>query len=269
MSKNKNGWKVPVPRPSGELQKMLKDHLDDLLWQCRGYDEGRLSLAAAISAHLRVLLLDDSHGKSLLSQAGLSRAMLFDSTLAAREGNERMFVSPMSGLAFTAPVEVTNGIVMQWFPALDFHGSTGYRVELPTWWEQQVVSIKTGQAFSRRRIVRSAANLDRGTHVDPILDKAYAELSRDGGHGPRTLLTRNVPHPLFPGGWVPTEQWIEVPEKDAGTLLVGALLRQIAHEVLVSLLPDPSSYLASLVRPNVIPGTPQFIDILPVDQGAG
>lgn len=74
---------------------------------------------------------------------------------------------------------------------------------------------KAGNTFSRRDIVLAVANQDGGAHVDPELDEDYAALSKDNTLGWH-----------FSVGGTETE----FPDNP-----VPASIRQIAHEVLVTL----------------------------------
>jgi hypothetical protein len=83
------------------------------------------------------------------------------------------------------------------------------------WWEEVVIKDKTGTLFSRRDLVLAMANQEGGAHVDPHLDEQYARLTRFNSQGWRVRTVGTVRPP--------------------DNSLVAANVRQIAHEVLVSI----------------------------------
>ena len=90
--------------------------------------------------------------------------------------------------------------------------------------------------FSRRDIVLGIADQDGGGHVDKTLDHAYFELTRENqmGHfSADTLL-----------GDIPAEEFLALSKEGSGMQFCRALVRQITHEVLVTLLDDSSEYVA-------------------------
>jgi len=91
---------------------------------------------------------------------------------------------------------------------------------------------KDGSETSRRDLILAVANTDGGTHVDPVLDDKYANLSRRN-----SLAWRSS----GPRGDAP----LEGPEK--------AAVRQIAHEVLKSLNPTMPS-MKPKVKGVIFPG---------------
>lgn len=83
------------------------------------------------------------------------------------------------------------------------------------WWKAVVFKDQRGNRFSRKDIVLTVANQDGGAHVDPELDEDYDALSKKN-----TL------------GWTFKSGDAEIPWPSNP---VPASIRQIAHEVLVTL----------------------------------
>jgi len=88
------------------------------------------------------------------------------------------------------------------------------------WWSG-VLTDFADNVLSRERLINIAANQDGGAHVDPGIDEDYAGLSRDNGLG---LLQATAAG--------------EIPMPNP----VPATIRQIAHEVLKTLIPGYVRY---------------------------
>jgi len=82
------------------------------------------------------------------------------------------------------------------------------------WWEKVVIVDSNKNKFTRRELVLTLANKEGGAHVDPLIDEAYAELTRHNSVG-----------------WIVSDGKSEMPINDVELFSV----RQIAHEVLKSL----------------------------------
>jgi hypothetical protein len=87
----------------------------------------------------------------------------------------------------------------------------------------QVVKDNKGRFFNRRELVLNIADTDGGAHVDPGLDAAYADLSRNNSLG-WNIVEGDVQRPFPP----PTM----------------ACIRQIAHEVLKTLQRKAGDHVA-------------------------
>ncbi|WP_379653779.1 SEC-C metal-binding domain-containing protein [Pseudoxanthomonas sp. UC19_8] len=194
-----------------ELEQHLQDHLRFLKASADSFDRGFEGEAKRIAASLRVLLHDTKSSHSLLGQLGsLNETRFCDSSPPVNENNllgHSGLVAMRIGDGGAKYVAMLDDSPFLPFPEADFK----------TWWASIVFKDGKQQTFSRRDIVLRVANQDGGAHVDPELNSAYSDLSRNNSLG-----------------WVysdgNTETPMEGPEK--------AALRQICHEVLRSL--DPS-----------------------------
>jgi len=90
------------------------------------------------------------------------------------------------------------------------------QVSFEQWWNGVIFVDNGGRETTRRDLILAVANKDGGAHVDPVLGKTYANLSRRNALGWRFS---------GPRGDAP----LQGPER--------ASVRQIAHEVLKSLNP--------------------------------
>jgi len=93
----------------------------------------------------------------------------------------------------------------------------GRWISFQSWWEEVIFKTVEGYRLTRGDIVFIARNQDGVAHADPKLDERYAALSRKNSLG-FSVVGPNGAEPIFG------------PEV--------AALRQIAHEVLVTMNPD-------------------------------
>ncbi len=203
-----------VRRSRDDLVSSLMHRVDFLLAHTAAFDAGTQHFAKAVAVDLRVLLLD-----SLLSKLRfLDRMPFCDSALAFHEDN----VFPHHGL-----VVVGAGVVI---PAFD-DGGPDPRLFIPwrDWATQVVMSSAPGVRFTRKRLIQDVANLE-GAHEDFDLPADYNALTRGVGLGYQ-FTARGLESAFKPDG-VPV-----VPLDSEGLLPspVPSAIRQIAHEVLVSL----------------------------------
>lgn len=256
-----------IPRPRAELDALLVEHLDALQSHCYQYDYGKKHFAAEIAVNLRVLLFSQDENKSLLSQLDMESIDFFDSTKTMNEGNPNIFIVPMAGLAFPTTVQSNNEFIEEWEPNTIIELSQPQCTNFLKWWDFPVLETLSGEKFPRRRIIRNTANQDRGAHVAPGIEKAYFDLTRNSKYGGyRGLVIEN--YDGDPAGYIPPEKFVEVSKVGAGTKLVRALVRQIGHEVLITLLKDPGPYLREILRPNMGLSPVKFLQCMSLDENA-
>lgn len=214
MGRGRSRTGVDVRRSGDDLTASLSHRVDFLLAHSVAFDAGSQHFAKAIAADLRVLIID-----SLLAKLRLLDSMPFcDSALPYCADN----VFPHHGL-----VVVGNGVVR---PAFDDGGPDPRRfIPWREWAAQVVMSSAQGVPFTRKRLVQDVANLE-GAHEDFDLPADYNALTRGVGLGYQ--FTARGLELAFRSDGVPA-----VPENSEGLLPnpVPSAIRQIAHEVLVSL----------------------------------
>lgn len=203
--------KNKVPQTNEDLDQHFKEQLKFLSDAAERYDKGDYSEAKLLAVHLRVLLHDTVHSTSLLNQLGIKDRVLFFDSVSVPSNVLRTF----SGLVYKG-VGPDGGVYV---PLLDelppdqkFH-----RVDFDRWWTTVIFRDNKGGEFTRQRLVCVVANQDGGAHIDPEIDESYVDLKK------RNSL-----------GWIYGSDSECGPFKDA-TL---ASIRQIAHEVLKSLIPE-------------------------------
>ncbi len=129
------------------------------------------------------------------------------------------------------------------------------------WWEEPILHTSTGEMFSRRRLVRQMANQDRGGHVAPGIEKAYFELTRVDvlGHQEQLIEGDTVTNPNEP---IHPSRVHDVSRVGSGQRIARALIRQVAHEVLLTLSPDRDAYLRTIQPPPPSLGTTIIIQCM-------
>jgi hypothetical protein len=194
-----------VPRSKADLRAELKDQLQLLELHCQTYDDGREAVAKHIATSLRVLLHHHGSSNSLLEQLALRGGYFKDSSTDFSRKN----LLPIHNLIALR----MSGDEVTYVPS----GRPAVRGTLfAEWWNGPVIRDNRKREFTRREIVAHVADTDGGAHVDPGLEEAYMDLSRNNSLG-----------------WVyGADGNPEAPAKGRPEL---ACIRQIASEVLATL----------------------------------
>jgi hypothetical protein len=205
-----------------EVEASLISQLKLLLMSCAQYDEGLEDAGKFIAVSLRILLNHSDKGtsKALLEQVGL-RAERFYSTAAPFDARNMSTTSSLTlmtlgptGPRFVAPLSDVP--------------TKPRKIPFAAWWNEIVLSDSKKRQMSRRELVMNVANME-GAHADPELDEAYMDLSRNNSIG-FVVSSGGVETP-FPGPHL-------------------ACMRQIAHEVLITLQEKRSAYFPTAYSPQ-------------------
>lgn len=222
---------VKILQSEDELKNHLDEQLQLLIASTEAYDKGFDGEAKRIAATLRVLLHDTADSKSLLEQLGLKDQDFYDTAAKAEE-----FFSKGKRLgSFAGLVGIQAGDGGRYVPFFDESppGFTEY-VPFDKFWGRVVFIDNQENSFTRKKIILAVANQDGGTHVDPNLDEKYYQLSRENSMGWEVF--ENASQPSSPGK----------PELPA--------LRQIAHEVLRTLIPEYPHKKIKSDKPVILTG---------------
>ena len=208
---------MKVRQTEEELRSHLKEQIQFLLRSAQSYDEGFLSEAKRLAAVIRVLLHDTQSSTSLLTLLKKKGMLFYDTALdydprnfAPTMGLIMMRLGP-DGAAYVPPLD--DGPPKRYLKG---------KIPFEKWWNKIVFVDTKGNKLTRKDLVLAVSNKDGGAHVDPELDKAYADLTRF-----KSL------------GWVFVSNGVE---KDFSTRPELASIRQITHEVLKSLKDEFSEY---------------------------
>ena len=167
----------------------LCEQFQFLRTSCDLYDGGRFSEAKRIAAVLRTLLHSSRMTTSLFAQLGYeSRIRFLDSAGDDLPGNVMGF-NGLTSMRF-------HPTFARHYPKLEkLLPREMRRLSFGVWWHKEVVKDAHRRSFTRSDMVRAIADQDGGVHVDPVLDRDYANLSRrnsfgltvDAGSGPRSI----------------------------------------------------------------------------------
>lgn len=205
-----------VQQTKKELDNHLKEQLEFLRSSCNSYDNGFEGEAKRIASIIRILLHDTNKSKSLLSLLDMKNTLDFLDSSMELEVPGATRVGGYAGLVSIA----SNGYVSD----LD-NGLNSKKVNFDKYWNKTILIDKENKNFTRKNIILYLANKDGGSHVDPKLDKKYAELSRNNSIG-----------------WIRFENGKDTCPINGVEL---ATVRQIGHEILKTLIPHYSKKIKS------------------------
>lgn len=198
-----------VSQTEEELKKHLKEQIQFLLRSSQSYDEGFTSEAKRLAVIIRVLLHDTQKSTSLLTLLQEKDISLYDTSVDYDPGN----LVPTLGL-----IMIQVGKDIGYIPPLDNGSPRRYakgKIPFDDWWNKIVIVDNKGNKLTRKDLILAVSNKDGGAHIDPKLDKAYADLTRFNSLG-----------------W---EFIVDGVKKESSTGPEIASIRQISHEVLKSL----------------------------------
>lgn len=201
---------MKIPQSKKELLGHLENQIEFLESSAHSYDQGCDAEAVRMAVAIRILVHNSSQSKSLLTQLDIKHILFCDTAsdydpknLFPHIGLAAIRVGGPGGAGYTAMLD-------------DVHPHRQKKkVPFDNWWNKILISDKTRNQFTRKSLVLNVANTDGGAHIDPGLDKKYAELSRFNSMDWKVVV----------GG-------IENPFRDRPELVC---IRQITHEVLKTL----------------------------------
>ena len=216
-------------RNPDELIELIEEQLKFIANSAMSFDCGFEGESKRIALSVRVLAHNTDRSASLLNQAGRVEAVGFvDSCIPFDPQNQFSHCGLVKYLHIGGSVRPV--------PLFEDSPAKPRIIPLSDWWNGIVFVGNDGAVFSRRDIVLTMANKEGGGHVDPRLDPEYAALTRSN-----------------PPGWTTHSSDIVMPAANP----VPAALRQIAHEVLATLM---KGYVAP--RPELPEGA--FISTSPI-----
>lgn len=164
---------MKVNQSSDDLNNHLFEQIQFLRASSNSYDSGFTGEAKRLATVIRTLVHETRESQSLLGQLEIRNKIHYYNTAI-----------PQSQFGLTGIKTSTNGIssYTEYVAPLDNGGPLRKErpwILLPEWWDAMKV-LYDGQAyFTRKKLVLSLVNKDGGAHVDPQLDEAYANLSRN------------------------------------------------------------------------------------------
>lgn len=193
-----------INRTRTDLLAELQDQIDLLAHACQSYDQGLKPIAKHIALSLRVLLHHRGNSQALLQQLGF-RSYRFLDTAGELNPKNLLTENPLCFMRI--------GNNSDFLPRCMGGVPHERWIRFEDWWNHPVVRDDKRRVFHRRDLVLNVADTDGGAHVDPTLDEAYMDLSRNNSLG-----------------WILTEGDVQRPFPSP----IMPCIRQIAHEVLMT-----------------------------------
>ncbi|KST49673.1 hypothetical protein NE256_13100 [Enterococcus faecium] len=197
----------------------LKDSLNEqyhfLLQSASQFDKGNFFEAKRLATTSRVLLRDTRNSASLLKQLGVKDSLLYYNT--------SLFIKDV--VLYSGPVTIAtipNKLNGQYFntywPLFDEYGPSPTLVPLLSFdhWYNTKMLINGIDSFTRKEIIGYLADQDGGAHIDAEIDKKYHNLKQ-------SVYSMSMQQLNTFSKNLPFEN------------LHYALMRQIAHELIVTL----------------------------------
>jgi len=208
---------VRIKQSRADLENQLKEQIGFLITSCELYDYGNHAEAKRLAATLRILFRDSKKSRSLLGQINLREILWVDTASPYDTENLVGYVGLVS-IRFDEPSGRIPWLIPKGTPTGQLKKS-----EFNDWWSHPVIVAGGAEKrfFSRQKLILSVAETDGGAHVDPGLEQVYTELSRKNLVG-FTAIKGGIRYPML---------YPELPS-----------LRQIAHEVLLTLREDGIDY---------------------------
>jgi len=167
-----------VKQTKEELLSHLRENLGFLQASSAAFDSGHLGEAKRLAVSIRVLLHDTRSSKSLLGLLGWKDGHNFFDTANKNNPKNLMSHHGLVGL------KMGGGDGSFYAPLQDGSPGRPYKfIKFPDWWNGVVIVDSKKSKFNRRELVLALANKDGGAHVDPDLDQAYADLTRNNSVG--------------------------------------------------------------------------------------
>jgi hypothetical protein len=189
------------------------DQIQFMISSSKSFDKGFKGEGKRLAVCLRVLLHDTSKSRSLLGLLKKKDMLFYDTAFEFNPSN----VLSTNGLTVMRIKKTAYGEDFDYIPVNLGELKKEYtKTNFADWWSKIVIADKHRVKFSRRNLVLNVSNQDGGAHIDPDLDKEYAELTRFNSLGWIAVRSDGTTEPIR-----------SRPDLSS--------IRQIAHEVLISL----------------------------------
>ena len=211
---------MKVKRTKAELEASLREQLDLLVSDCQVFDSGLVAAAKSIALRLRVLLHDKGQSKSLLGQLDLRFRPYLDT---GQQRRKRRGIKPTGSYLAVVRIANKDGVHLASFiPRLSDGPEPLRSSSFERWWNDSVI-VAGAIHFHRREVILHVADTDGGAHVDAAIDHQYLGMKRG------EFLNVWACGDAVYFGTPPREDCIPLLNLEA------AVIRQIAHEVLLTL----------------------------------
>ena len=221
MGRSRKADENRIGRTRKDLEDQLATQLNLLQTYCELYDQGDKNQANMIAVIIRTLVYDGprkSRSRALLAQLGLRHKFLDTALDVTDDAIQQAWKCRLLATDTRTPGA--------WAPV--FNSPESRMANFFEWWKEPIIRDFIGNAFSREDLILNVADTDGGAHVDPTLEKTYAKLTRENS---LQMLFGNTD---LSHGWPETLANQKLSPMESP---VNASIRQIAHEVLKTLIP--------------------------------
>lgn len=235
---------VYVERDPEELAQDYEHQLQTLTVLCKEFDKGSIMFAAEIAVNLRTLFYDkpdpgrpNTASRSIMFQIDKLDIELIDTAYSHTKAEPKVNIEPASGLVYATHYIKDGKYYQDWKPTYNQFIQEGpYFLPLDRWLNRTLMFAGEGKKYSRLRILKDVANQERGAHRAPKLHPDYFELSRQNrGYASSFVPGDAIANPgLFDNAKIRTD----ILQTGGALRLIQSVVRQIAHEALLSLLPE-------------------------------
>jgi hypothetical protein len=217
-----------IPQSQEELQSQLQEQISFLKSSTKLFDEGNIAEAKRLATTVRVLFHESKTSIPLLKQLNMLGGKFLSTNIPFSPTN----LLSHGGLV---AIQASHDDVIP--VALLDDSPVKQNLSFTDWWSEVVFKDQKKNEFSRKDLIYFLANQDGGAHVDPEIGKKYSDLSRKN-----------------------SLMWSKVRDNVEESLHHVELvaIRQIAHEVLKSLVPDFSQM--PVVQNTVVVGSMIHMD---------
>ena len=198
-----------------DLHAQFADQTKFIQRSIQYYDDGDHSEAKRIAVSLRILFNETRNSRSLLSLLGLENKLLLWSSGGLYTPSNLLSSWTLLSMSISGAKQIFQ-------PLLDDNLGSTFYLDFDDWWNEVIFDDKNSQ-LTRRDIVRIVANQDGGAHVDPEFKEEYSNLVRNNSLGFFMDYNGEVFEPVNNPAY--------------------AAIRQIAHELLVSLTLIDSQFI--------------------------
>lgn len=207
-----------MPQPTvAELQQALVEQIYFLHTAATRFDQGNEIEAKSIANTLRMLLHDTHESVSLLGRLGLKNSFI-DTGVSTGQGDSPCLNIEKRLIALTNGPRIYRPLFKN---EKNLKNQTFY-----DWWNQCVYVDGDKNNWSRKDFVLEVANTDGGAHIGKKFKGKYHKLTR---HNNTTMLYRDGVEEGDTKAIILAEEFLPVPSPHF------AILRQIAHEVLLTI----------------------------------
>lgn len=209
-----------IQKTHDDFEKDLKDTIQNLVTLSKAYDDGSEEIAKLIAVAIRVLIHDTNSSTSLLKHLNKKQILFFDTS----NYNPNNLLTEIPMVIMRIGRGSSKNISGSFHPALDQGPPLPVKkVHFDDWWEHSVVlRDKSGIELNRKSLVLEVSNKEGGAHVDEKVKKHIYKLLRENTTG-----------------WGLVENGTL---KDFYNTPAFPTIRQIAHELLMTLKPEFPDY---------------------------